>query len=375
MAEFRSAIVKQLVNPSLTLSDQVKRQKLQKASDPTTDPEILDELADFPDEHIRHAVLGNSAIALPTLMKLMGYGLDVHSHPLIISMVTLPPERNHPFFHRSLYQDIDPTLATQKMQRILAFVQHPSASIHTLRILAKHPDSRVIAAVLKNNNVNPELMFSLSEHPDPYIRTLVSKHSKSSPLLLSKMVDNALNQKMRPEKITLAGNVNCPPDSLDKLSSDNAAWVRRCVARNRNTPIHTLSKLAFDNNSFVRTAVLKHGQTPLYILTRMAHDKDPSIRAALARNPRTPNKVLEKLSHDAVAYVRAGVASNVNTKSFILDRLASDTDPQVRTRVRKNPNVSELALERIKSHEYISYSEPGTSSLFSHRGELPIVRY
>ena len=327
----------------------VKREKLRKASDTNTLPEVLDELADFPDFIVQQAVAKNSNTPLPTLIKLSGVGINVHKHPAILRTHVQISAKGHPFLNSDLISDPDPYIASQKLRNFLIFASDPEANMDTLRILAKHPNEKVVAALLKNKSITPEFLFSLCEHPSSYVRTLIAKHPKSTSELLSKMVINSQLKKQAPERAIIAINHKCPAQALTSLANDQSVWVRRNVARNNNCPVDVLSRLAFDENSLVRSSVLKHKQTPLYILTRMASDADPNIKAALARREDMPGKVLERLAVDTNENVRLKVAENPNTSTIILDRLSGDSSLKVRKAVIKNSNASQYAIERARS--------------------------
>lgn len=368
MRDFRSVIANKPYLPDKLL---IKKQKLERASNPETESEILDELSDFPDSDVQQKIADNPNASLDTLMKLAGSGFNVHKHPLITKLSIMPNQGMHPLLHPHLISDKDPEIASRKLQNVLTFANHSAVSPESLRILSKHPNVKIVSAVIKSPSITPELLFSLADHMSSYVRSLIARHSLTSPILLSRMEKNSAGLPSKPERGIIASNLKCDSKTLDNLANDSHSWVRRCVAKNPNTDPGTLSRLAFDDNAFVRVSVLKHKKTPLYVLSRMAYDGEPSIRAALARSTNTPKKVLEKLAIDPITHVRYCVAGNINTPASVLDRLAIDTDSKVRSRVARHPNATEQAIERVNSFKY-SDSREDTDH---EQTELPIIKY
>lgn len=96
-------------------------------------------------------------------------------------------------------------------------------------------------------------------------------------------------------------------DLLERGEDERRFDMLRVVIGNPGIPIHILEKLSWDERAHVRGCVAECPLTPVSILERFLLDDDDSVRYQLARNPGLPPQMLERLRHDPTAWVRSVV--------------------------------------------------------------------
>jgi len=348
------------VSSSFRSPNYIKAEKLKKAKDITTHPDILDELADYPDKDVQEAVAMNSTAKLPVLVKLAGYGINVHKNPIFLKLTSLPKDSQNPLFDKDLYSSQDKQTSVHKLNNFLNMVSHPSAGQNFIRTIISHPHPRVVAAAVKHENFPSDLLFKTAFHPSPYVRLTSIQSSKSSPLLFDKMLDGSLVLSTE-EKNLLAKSHKINSSALLKLCQDPSPNIRSFCAKNRLAKQEVSDVLINDPDVTVRMALIKNPFVSAVTLGKLANDTDPEVRALVARHRDTPQRILEKLCSDSSTRVRYNVARNNNATATILDRLANDTDERVRNRVKSHINAAEHTINRIKASQHkskVSFIKP-----------------
>jgi len=137
-----------------------------------------------------------------------------------------------------------------------------------------------------------------------------------------------------------AGDVECPPDTLWKLSEDADSAVRTAVAGNPSTRQGVLEAMVerFQTQEFLSAASADSNYWGR--ITRV-----PPERLALASNPVLGSNM--ELARDRHPNVRARAASNIFTSGQALERLCRDFTGQVRSKAALNPNLSPSQLAAL----------------------------
>lgn len=94
------------------------------------------------------------------------------------------------------------------------------------------------------------------------------------------------------------------PEVIQILARDEDPKVRAVVAVNPNTSAEVLQILARDEEPDIRYSVPVNPNTPAEVLQILARDKEFSVRFAVARNPNTPAAVLQILTRDEYEKIR-----------------------------------------------------------------------
>lgn len=167
-------------------------------------------------------------------------------------------------------------------------------------------------------------------------------------------LDNLADKKDSVKEI-VAMNANTSSGTLDKIANtDTNADVKIAVASNNNTNSQTLDKLYEESSKFdqkVDVALNEYNvagktdekTTKLEFTAKDSADGE-QIREAIAGNKNTSENTLDKLSYNESASVRAEVGANEKSPEYVLDKLATDESKEVRASVLNNDNVSDKAL-------------------------------
>ncbi len=100
----------------------------------------------------------------------------------------------------------------------------------------------------------------------------------------------------------VAESAKSPTSVLKELASDRVWYVRRAVAKNFNTPVEVLAELANDKDVGVRVEVAKNLNTPVEVLAKLAKNSSQyqSVREALEDSLITPSGVRRILATNVV---------------------------------------------------------------------------
>jgi hypothetical protein len=213
-------------------------QKLkEQATEATTPPEILEELAKSENATIRKVVAQNPNTPTETLLQLFrDFPHQVLQNPIIDLLILEDPN-----FLYELYQ--------------------------------------VNVGIFDRDNLPSFFLKWAIKHPDDKIRIAVARSKKTPQYFLEQLAnDNKVNVRC-----CVAINSNTPIHTLEKFIQDSNEIVRLGVSENTCAPKFILEQLAKDPEYIVRLTVAKNPQTPQSALHRLLDDKDDSIRFAVRK--------------------------------------------------------------------------------------------
>ncbi len=248
---------------------------------PSTSSELLEQLYEKGDVHVKAAAIGHINCPLNLLDK------AVHEKNILI-------------------------------QRQLAADERLSNDLITR--FSRHQDKSVRCAVATNPSASKSAIELLASDKSDVVRRVIASRSdvsaKSMTNLLSDL-DNWVRQK-------LARNPAASYRVLDKLAQDRHADVRRGVARNTRCPVKLLRTLAKDEDYWVRSAVAYQRRTPKQLLDELARDTEVDVLSGVANNPHTPQLLLKKLTAHVEDDIRRGVILNKSATRLTLLPLLED---------------------------------------------------
>jgi Leucine rich repeat variant len=269
--------------------------KLSIARDLQTPIEILERLAQDPNEDVRSTVASNRNLPLATLLQLA-------NDPSSNIRMNIARNSNTP-----------PEILAQ-----LAFTDDPGGWI---------ADSLV-----KNQNTSVETLeyLGVEQH-------VVNAYNKNTPpTALAAQVDYALTQHSK-TKINI----------FELLHGDF-----ECA----KMPASSLIKLATNSEELIRARVALHRNTPHVVLEQLSNDKSYSpILWNLAINPNSSPALLAKLLKENYETVAGHMAERRIIPPSIMGRLLEHESEYVRTQIVYRDNLSlELAKQVIKSETHSS---------------------
>lgn len=333
--------------------------------------DVVDQLADDPDDYVRLCTLHNRTLPAVSLRRLMDDSTIEVAHEA--SVVFRQRSGRH---HEDLGVFVD-----APDPGVRAFVaQAESAQIEWLDRLAGDSDPSVRAAVAKNAATPPGVRLRLSG----------DTHSG----VIDAIVDTVGKRWIPPEDLThlsaapnsrvraaVAAVPHLPDEVLRSLICDPEESVRLAAAANGFRPmlalllatvgddgrglgqegvprlaalagddkldsvaLHSLAQSPFEE---VRAIVAANASTVPATLANLARDPKPSVRVVVAWSLGTPGEVLTSLARDDSVEVRRGVAANPQSPPDALVHLERDPDPEVALAVSRHPATPSSSLDAL----------------------------
>ncbi|MGV0106635.1 hypothetical protein NSTCB13_05463 [Nostoc sp. DSM 114160] len=332
------------------------------AAEPSTDPELLRELALSTDQKTRQSVAGNPNTPADVLLKL---GAEFPSQLL-----------DNPVFPLLLLENLN-LVAEIPLNTLRSILRLENVPVSILEKLADKSDYKVQLLALAENPKNEKVVFNrINQINDSLIVESARLH-----INLAGELTEGYEQKVK-EVIQGAIFSDRNVDAYDLVVPAQICfipefivecWVRepiyehylcRKIADSPATSASILKHLANHTDGYTRDRVAENPNTPPEALRKLASKQEAGEpRIFLGRNLNTPSDVLESLSKDRDKKVRISVAENPNTPLTILQYLANDTERNVAeaaTRaireqqgeytaeaVRKNPKTPPHVLEKL----------------------------
>jgi Leucine rich repeat variant len=294
--------------------------KLAIARDLQTPIDILERLAQDPNEDVRATVASNRSLPLATLLKLA----DDSSRKVKLQLVRQQSNRSIP--------------------------------IEILAKLADDPDTDIKTNIASNSNTPTEVLAKLAFVEDPYrwITGPLARNPNTSVetleyLGVERHVVNAHNKKTPPN--ALAAQVDYALTQHSKAQNDIFEFLLRDLDGSQ-MPASSLVKLATNYQEWIRARVACHRNTPLTTLEQLSNDKsyDP-ILWGLARNPNSSPALLEKLLRENYENVAGCMVERAIIPPNIMGRLLENESDFIRSRVVSRNNFPLDLADRVINTE------------------------
>lgn len=312
------------------------------AAEPSTDPELLRELALSTDQQTRQSVAGNPNTPVDVLLRL---GAEFPSQLL-----------DNPVF--------------------------PLLLLENLNLVAEIP-LPTLRSILKQENVPVSILDKLADKSDYKVQLLaLAKNPKNEKVALNRMnqiSDSYIVESARLH-INLAGELTEASDQKIKeviqaaISSDGNVFAYDLVV-----PAQICFIPEFIVECWVREPMYEHylcrniaysPATSASILKHLANHTDGYTRDGVAQNPNTPTEALRKLaSKQEAGEPRIFLARNLNTPSDVFESLSKDRDKKVRISVAENPNTPLTVLQYLANDTERNVAEAATRAIGEQQGE------
>ena len=183
--------------------------KLNLLESNSTSPEMIDELVEDRDWHVRYGVARNPNTPVEVIMKLA--------------------------------EDEDANVR-------YGVARNPNTPVEVIMKLTEDEDVNVRYGVADNPRISAEVLRKLADDEDEWVRQEVAKNPRTPVevlIILAEDEDEYVREKV-------AKNPNTPIDILKKLAEDKNAGVRYELVENPKTPVDILMRLAEDEDKDVR---------------------------------------------------------------------------------------------------------------------------
>lgn len=318
----------------------------------TDDPDVLADIAESTLAINRESVAANQTTPSHVLT-----GLASDDSVRVRRAVASHPSTEPAVLDR-LADDPDdaPAINDTKVRYFVA--ANPRTSTATLDRLAADPDDPVRSAVARHANTGPETLRHLAtspaagrQHVDPYVRQSVAANPRTPADVLARWE--------RSDGFTMpqvAKNPSTPPDVLARMATDTSTGnqTRAMVASNPTAPREVLARLAREEDRWVREHAATNPALGDTDLDRLAGDHDAKVRRSAATNPALSAPATARLQVDPDPFVRTTLAKNSNLAPATLQALSTDGWHAVRAAVATHPATT-VALLRLLADDEASH--------------------
>ena len=344
----------------------------QEASDPSTSPERLAELA-AQDIKLSRAVAKNSTTP-PDILKTLGESGDEATRKSIAGNPNSPtdtltrlatqfPEEviQNPVFDLLLLEN--PNLLSEiPLASLRSLLKRQSIPIAFLSWAAKHEDVGVQLAVALNPLTPAKAVKGLVMSPYPNVRAAAEQHINYAEadddfdwqraFWEGIGTDDLVQKKENIEPLLTRDLID--PRVFPELSKE----FRLELASGKNTNLGVLKRFCQDPSEDVRSALLENPSLTPEILQALEADPSQTIREQVANHDQTyrhPDSENE--------FIRAHIA-RITTDQSVLERLSADWHWRVREAAAENPalnlrvdSVNEYARRKLAHHPTLSESQ------------------
>jgi hypothetical protein len=234
------------------------------ASNHTTPPELLSELANHSDFLVREHVTANPNTSFALLKNLASH----HSRAFFANPITPLLLLENPNF---LYEIEESTL--------IYFLYYETEK-QKYELIIDSPYSQVTIPTF--------FLERLVKHPKKNILALIAKHPQTPINIIEELAKEQDDKNYYQIRENVGLNPNTPIAIIRQFAEHPAWQIRGGVARNHSTPVELLEILAKDKDRFVRKGVAENSKSPIYLLEALAQDKDYHVRYCVKKNPNTP---------------------------------------------------------------------------------------
>ncbi|WP_143138858.1 hypothetical protein [Lentzea waywayandensis] len=330
-------------------------------------PELAPELAERADlspAHVRALLAHADSTAVYTLLdKGLVHPADIPITDESVALVVTGSPDADPALARALAFHPDPTVRARLPEWAC------SLPADVIELLARDPDTSVVAELVLFQALPPWLAVSLSRHPSLDVRRALasSPHTPAS-LLASLSSEDTLVRELAANPATpasiaadllrhhtsryfLAGRTDLPSDVYDQLASELEPGILSQLAANPAVPVPVLRQLA--GTRALRLALLRNPAIPLDLLAELA----PSARIGPDPLPRIASASVVELRELAASPVtRMLVAARPDLPADLFAALVSDPDAGVAGAAATHPLVTVPQLwELVERHGPLLY--------------------
>jgi hypothetical protein len=312
---------------------------------PDVSPDVINLLADNPDQELVHSIASNKRSPAEALDKIVTIALKKHNYHLANAAA------NSTNMRPETLRMLAGALPVNYMHVVAS---NPNTPADVLLDISRGDNVYALRGLVYNPNLSTEMIDNILNYRNPSeiptIDMLLDKPNITSEQVLKifkmggVLPDRALKHPKLPMDVLL--------DMLDKP----IAWRTRQAYLNPNVPIETLTRfMESPENDAYKAEMLQNPIMPAHILHHWfdTGDRDTAFLVFLLRNPNLPEDLMLKIAKKAPADYRADLASNPGVTDAILQMLTKDRAAKVRDvaniMIRRRREAVNEAVMRIIS--------------------------
>jgi len=289
---------------------------------PDVSPDVINLLADNPDQELVHSIASNKRSPAEALDKIVTIALKKHNYHLANAAA------NSTNMRPETLRMLTGSLPANYMHVVAS---NPNTPADVLLDMSRGDNVYSLRGLVYNPNLSTEMIDNILNYRNPSeiptIDMLLDKPNITSEQVLKifkmggVLSDRALKNPKLPMDVLL--------DMLDKP----IVWRTRQAYLNPNVPIETLTRfMDSPENDAYKAEMLQNPSMPAHILHRWfdTGDRDTAFLVFLLRNPNLPEDLMLKIAKKAPADYRADLAAHPRVTDAILQMLTKDRAAKVR---------------------------------------------
>ncbi|MBF2066691.1 MAG: hypothetical protein IGS39_20080 [Calothrix sp. C42_A2020_038] len=348
----------------------------ERASDLTTPPELLRELAGSDDASVRKKVIVNPNTPTDVLLTLADEFPNIFFSNPVLSLLMLenpnfPLEIPYWTLINLLRQPQAPefflsSAAMHPNPEVLRVVaKHYKTPISALEVMAHCKDASLGIQIAQRQDVTEQILLILAEHGAIAVRLYLAKYHKTPCSILEKLAEAPEPNWTFRQQIhqKLAKNPNTPLAVIQKLLEEGDKKVKQAIATRADLPIDIIVKLALDYRLHIMNSLAQNTSISAKVLHELANHGELRVRQMVARHPNTPQALLIDAAKSPE--LRQYIAANPSASPDLLNQLIEDNQNQeVLEAVASNPSTPAFVLKRIaqtRSHDLVVAQHPNAT--------------
>ncbi len=312
---------------------------------PDVTPDVINLLADNPDQELVYSIASNERSPAEALDKIVTIALKKHSYQIVNAAA------NSTNMRPETLRMLAGALPSNYMNVV---AKHPNTPADVLLDMSQSDNIYALRGLVFNPNLTTEMIENILNYRDPsQITTL--EMLLDNPNITSEQVVKMFNMGGQVGDYALK-HPKLPMDFLLDMLDKPLSWTTRRAYLNPNVPLETLTRfMEGPDHDAWKAEMLQNPSMPAHILHQWfdTGDKASGFMHYLLRNPNLPEDLMMKIAKKGPAEARADLSGNPGVTDAILQMLAKDRAARVRDfanimiRRRQREAVNEAVMRII----------------------------
>ncbi|WP_239067795.1 hypothetical protein [Actinomadura bangladeshensis] len=308
--------------------------------------EVLEILADDPDDHVRYEVVFHANVPRQSLIKLLSDPMDDirdEARERLAKALGGPPGGWMPMTD----EEADVLVTSEDAAERERAAQNPLLPAGAVRKLARDPEPGVRLAASSHPALTEDERAAIDIEIDPAIRHRLPAWTLSLPLDPAESRRHATSAHVLIRR-GMARRKDLPEDVKARLAADEDFAVRLLFAENNDdAPVELLLEIWREWEGLSQWKI--RARIPHEGLRRFADDPHPRMRALALDDPQTPAELVDKLSRDEEPWVRWCALHDARLTPERVVELLEDDNPNLHRDAAADPRLPlPLLLEALE---------------------------
>ena len=313
---------------------------------PDVTPDVINLLADNPDQELVYSIASNERSPAEALDKIVTIALKKHSYQIVNAAA------NSTNMRPETLRMLAGALPSNYMNVV---AKHPNTPADVLLDMSQSDNIYALIGLVFNPNLTTEMIENILNYRNPsQITTL--EMLLDNPNITSEQVVKMFNMGGSVADYAIK-HPKLPMDFLLDVLDKPISWTTRRAYLNPNVPLEMLTSfMEGPDHDAWKAEMLQNPSMPAHILHHWfdTADRGSGFLYYLLKNPNLPEDLMMKIAKKGSADTRADLAGNPGVTDAILQMLAKDRAAKVRDvanimiRRRQREAVNEAVMRVIR---------------------------